>query len=72
MIKRKRFKATSYTGFQPSPVKRKKFEYRHFDYELTSGDLNNLGNNGWELVSHTGVAAYGQLNQYYVFKREKI
>jgi len=46
----------------------KKWEYKHYNCRLIEEELNDLGDDGWELVSHTAVAAMGQ---YYVFKREK-
>jgi hypothetical protein len=46
-----------------------KFEYYSFNVKLTNSDLNLLGSEGWELVTHTAVTAYGELGQYYVFKR---
>lgn len=68
--KRKRILPVTYTGFQPSTIINKKFEYRHFDCKLSEKDLNKLGNNGWEMVSHTALANYNAFSQYYVFKRE--
>lgn len=70
--KRKRILSASYTGFQPSPPTIKKFEYCHYDCKLSKSDLNEIGSKGWELVSHTALAAYNAFSQYYVFKREKI
>ena len=53
----------------------KKWEYRHFNEKLEERDLNRLGEDGWELVSHTAVAVAGLTSrgfgQYYIFKREK-
>ena len=46
----------------------KKFEYITHDYVP---DLNHLGNNGWELVSHTVTIYKGVVNQFLIFKREK-
>ena len=43
----------------------------------TPKELNDLGEDGWELVTHSTAVANGLLgstgmNQYYVFKREII
>jgi len=51
-----------------------KFEYLHFtkgNVGLTIDQLNEIGDNGWELVSHTAVAGDSSVAQYYVFKRVK-
>ena len=45
----------------------KKWEYKHYNCRLIEEELNDLGDDGWELVSHTAAA----MGQYYVFKREK-
>jgi len=47
----------------------KKFEYYAHNGMLDQTELNDLGIEGWELVSHTGVAGYSEIQQYYVFKR---
>ena len=48
----------------------KKFEYITFQKSLSDKKLNELGEEGWELVTHTvAIGSYG--NQYYVFKRIK-
>jgi hypothetical protein len=54
----------------------KKWEYKTVNDKLTETQLNSLGEEGWELVSHTAVATSNFLGgsgfgQYYVFKREK-
>jgi len=48
-----------------------KFEYISFNTKLTDDQLNRLGENGWELVSHTAVVNGRNFGQYYVFKRQK-
>jgi hypothetical protein len=48
----------------------KRFEYKHVNERLTERELNDLGEKGWELVTHTGFAWENRLCQYYVFKRE--
>lgn len=52
-----------------------KFEYKTFQVKLDDSDLNKLGDQGWELVSHTAVAVSNLMSsgfgQYYVFKRVK-
>ena len=47
------------------------WEYKHFNSKLSETELNNLGKEGWELVSHTAIYAWGELKQYYVFKRPR-
>lgn len=53
----------------------KKWEYKHVNAKMSETELNQLGRQGWELVSHTGIATSdflggaGQFKQYYVFKR---
>ncbi|MEK6829005.1 MAG: DUF4177 domain-containing protein [Nanoarchaeota archaeon] len=53
----------------------KKWEYKAVNEKLSESQLNNFGEQGWELVSHTAVAVANILGsamgQYYVFKREK-
>ena len=54
----------------------KKFEYKTTQTKLTDAELNKLGDEGWELITHTAVAVNQFLSgaafgQYYVFKREK-
>lgn len=48
-----------------------KFEYLHFNKKLSLKQLNTIGDNGWELVSHSAVANDRAFAQYYVFKRIK-
>ncbi len=53
----------------------KKWEYKTSQSKLTDTELNRLGKEGWELVSHTAVVAShflgaSDFKQYYVFKRE--
>lgn len=45
------------------------WEYKRFSQnsELYESDLNRLGNEGWELVSHSTPGTY----HYYIFKRRK-
>lgn len=53
----------------------KKWEYITFKDGLKDSYLNDLGNEGWELVSHTALyVPNNRLNpiQYYIFKREKL
>lgn len=45
-----------------------KYEYKSFNCRLTNDQLNELGAEGWELISHTAVVA-NSFGQYYVFKR---
>ena len=50
----------------------KKFEYLSFQDKIRTEMLDQLGAEGWELVSHTAVTYGGAgLSQYYIFKREK-
>lgn len=49
----------------------KKFEYISFQEALSDSDLNRLGLEGWELVTHTAVVA-SEFGQYYIFKRETL
>lgn len=53
----------------------KKWEYKRFSRRLRDSELYSLGEEGWELVSHT-VIKYENFwtsdnSEYYVFKREK-
>ena len=49
----------------------KKFEYLSFQDKIRTEMLDQLGAEGWELVSHTAVTYGGAgLSQYYIFKRE--
>ena len=49
----------------------KKFQYKTFQSALTDEVLNDLGKQGWELVSHTAVmGTFLGGGQYYIFKRE--
>jgi hypothetical protein len=54
----------------------KKWEYKSVNAKLSDTQLNEFGEKGWELVSHTAVAVSNLLGsgfgQYYVFKREKL
>jgi len=62
------------------------FEYKTISYPkdagdtesygpLNDGELNELGKEGWELVSHTALMGWytyqNKIRQYYVFKRLK-
>ena len=51
----------------------KKFEYNlFFDRRLELEQFNKLGEEGWELVTHTiAVSTGGGFYHYYTFKREK-
>lgn len=49
----------------------KKFEYKTFDKKVSDTELNKLGEEGWELVSHSAVCSYNIIIQYYIFKRVK-
>lgn len=48
----------------------KRFEYKSFNRRIEEDELNELGIQGWELVSHTAAANLTQFGQYYVFKRQ--
>ena len=52
----------------------KQYHYKHFNQKLTINDLNELGAQGYMLVSHTAVLQnniFGaQLIQYYIFMKE--
>lgn len=48
----------------------KKFNYKTFNEKLSEGYLNMLGEEGWELISHTAVANQKCFAQYYIFKKE--
>jgi len=48
----------------------KKFEYKTFNHRLSDEVLNELGEDGWELVSHSAAANERSMSQYYIFKRE--
>jgi len=53
----------------------KKFEYCLIRTFLDTEDLNELGGNGWELVSHCFDTSIGHDNMFsnpdrYIFKRE--
>lgn len=55
----------------------KKWEYKSVNAKLSDTQLNEFGEQGWELVSHTAVAVSNLFGgsgfgQYYVFKREKL
>ncbi len=54
----------------------KKFEYKTFQKKLSVNELNDLGEHGWELVTHSVAHSSSLIGstfaQYYVFKREKI
>jgi hypothetical protein len=39
---------------------------------LTSHELNKLGNEGWDLISHAIVRDGFITDHYYTFKRQKI
>lgn len=45
------------------------WEYRSFNGALTDEKLNELGQQGWELCTHTVVVQYANINQRYIFKR---
>jgi aspartate-semialdehyde dehydrogenase len=51
-----------------------KWEYKTFNERLTDEELNKLGQDNWELVSHSCVSVpslFGHdIVQYYVFKRK--
>lgn len=47
-----------------------RFDYHTEQTILSDKDLNKLGKDGWELVSHTAVIYAGELRQYYIFKRK--
>lgn len=47
----------------------KKFQYKTFNDQLSEDELNKLGNEGWELVTHS-VVNFIITIQYYVFKKE--
>lgn len=47
----------------------KKYEYISFNNKLSDLELNDLGKNGWQLISHTANLG-GSFAQYYVFMRE--
>jgi len=49
----------------------KKWEYRHYNGKLSESGLNDYGEKGWELVSHSAVTDGYNIQQYYIFKREK-
>lgn len=56
---------------------KKKWEYKSVNAKLSDTQLNEFGEQGWELVSHTAVAVSNLFGgsgfgQYYVFKREKL
>ena len=51
-----------------------KFEYysfstKSFTTKLSNSELNALGSEGWELVTHTTVVFSGEIRQHYIFKR---
>lgn len=46
-----------------------KYEYKSFNSKLSNERLNELGLEGWELVTHTAVMDSNAFGQYYVFKR---
>ena len=53
----------------------KKWEYKRVIHRLYEADLDRLGEEGWELISHT-VIKYENFwtsdnSEYYVFKRPK-
>lgn len=50
----------------------KKFEYLQIDRTVNPHELNELGEEGWELVSHsTSIQVLFFFQQLYIFKREK-
>jgi hypothetical protein len=46
----------------------KKFEYKVVEIFLEEGEMNELGLEGWELVSYIGPGMYS--SRSYIFKRE--
>lgn len=50
----------------------KKFEYKKITVKLTETDLNKMGREGWELVTHTSVMSGTGLKQCFIFKRPRI
>jgi len=48
----------------------RKFEYKSFNGQVDNDELNELGSNGWQLISHSVAVAYNSHMQYYVFMRE--
>ncbi len=48
----------------------KKWKYKSYNHRLSDKQLNELGESGWELVSHSAVGNNYGFIQYYVFKRE--
>lgn len=48
------------------------YEYKSFNDKLEDKELNELGADGWKLVSHTAIVYSGSLEQYYVFMRQII
>lgn len=54
-----------------------KWEYKHVAVYLGELELNKLGQEGWELVSHSivnrnGTFNSGTISHYYTFKRQII
>lgn len=52
----------------------KKFEYKTRKEYLKEHELNKLGDEGWELISHEAiyVSRTHDIKQHYIFKREII
>jgi hypothetical protein len=58
----------------------KKYQYKHFNESLTSEQLNELGQEGYQLVSHSAVVlkeenyigTFTTIKQYYIFMKEII
>jgi hypothetical protein len=48
----------------------RKFEYKLFNGQVDNDELNELGSNGWQLISHSVAIADNICRQYYVFMRE--
>ena len=46
------------------------FEYLVMDYSMTEVDLNNFGNTGWRLISHTAFVIDNELQEKYIFEKE--
>jgi len=52
----------------------KKWEYKRYNRRLSDQELADLGDEGWEMVSHAilkETSILGQGSEYYMFKRSK-
>ena len=49
----------------------RQFEYKSIQGRLTEAQMNNLGDKGWELVTHSAILYGNEIHQASIWKREK-